>query len=176
MIGLKRGNVELHEHDENWYGIATYTINDLKTIFGDIAIDIQHVGSTAIHTICAKPIIDISVGVTDLKAVHLILNELDENGYMYRPENNHDYQMFFSAGDLSKDTRSHHIHVVKYNDVDWNNYILFRDYLNNNYGMAKKYEKLKLELKGKYRNDRVKYTDGKAELIKKILEKTKDMV
>ncbi len=174
MIGLKRGTIELHDHDENWHKIAVNTMNDLKIIFGDIAIDIQHVGSTSIHSICAKPIIDISVGVSNLSDVQSILDKLEENGYMYKSENNHKDQIFFSVGDISKDLRTSHIHVVKHNEVDWNNYISFRDYLNNNYKMAKKYEKLKFELLDKFKNNRIKYTDGKTGLIEKILQEAKD--
>jgi GrpB-like predicted nucleotidyltransferase (UPF0157 family) len=61
VIGLKRGVVELYDHQEEWKDNAAKTIAKLKLIFGDTAVNIQHVGSTAIHHIKAKPIIDITV-------------------------------------------------------------------------------------------------------------------
>lgn len=63
MIGLKRGTVKLCNHEKEWELEAQRTISRLNKILGTIAIDIQHVGSTSIPTIKAKPIIDIVVAV-----------------------------------------------------------------------------------------------------------------
>ena len=64
-LGLKRGTVQLEPHDKQWDDVAVQTIKTLKSILGDDAIDIQHIGSTANNRqIKAKPIIDIAVGVT----------------------------------------------------------------------------------------------------------------
>ena len=60
-LGLKRGAVQLEPHDKQWDDVAVQTIKTLKSILGDDAIDIQHIGSTAIPAIKAKPIIDIAV-------------------------------------------------------------------------------------------------------------------
>ena len=70
-LGLKRGTVQLEPHDKQWDEIAIQTIKTLKSILGDDAIDIQHIGSTAIPVIKAKPIIDIVVGVTDFERIML---------------------------------------------------------------------------------------------------------
>lgn len=69
MIGLRRGTVELVPHQKEWSEIAENTIRLLKQLLGDIAIDIQHIGSTAIFLIHAKPIIDIAVAVRDLNDI-----------------------------------------------------------------------------------------------------------
>ena len=66
-LGLKRGTVQLEPRDKQWDDVAVQTIKTLKSILGDDAIDIQHIGSTAIPAIKAKPIIDIAVGVTDFE-------------------------------------------------------------------------------------------------------------
>ena len=68
-LGLKRGTVQLEPHDKQWDDVAVQTIKTLKSILGDDAIDIQHIGSTAIPAIKAKPIIDIAVGVTDFEKI-----------------------------------------------------------------------------------------------------------
>ena len=73
MIGLKRGTVQLCEHEKEWEIEAQNTIARLKEILGDLIKDIQHVGSTAILTIQAKPIIDIAVAVDEFDdtALHI---------------------------------------------------------------------------------------------------------
>ena len=71
-LGLKRGTVQLEPHDKQWDEAAIQTIKILKSILGDDAIDIQHIGSTAIPAIKAKPIIDIVVGVTDFDKVMFV--------------------------------------------------------------------------------------------------------
>ena len=69
MIGLKSGTVKLVQHQEEWHENAENVISVLKQLLGDTALDIQHVGSTAICSIHAKPIIDIVVGVTDFDRI-----------------------------------------------------------------------------------------------------------
>ena len=78
--------------------------------------------------------------------------------------------MLYVMGDLENDTRTHHIHVVKWNAIEWKNYIYFRDYLNANESVALQYQKLKEELEKKYAEDRVAYTNGKQDMIKNILD------
>ena len=81
-----------------------------------------------------------------------------------RPE-----QLLFVMGDFEKDTRSHHIHVVLYGSDEWNNYINFRDYLNSNIKAAREYEAVKLKLAEQYPDDRIAYTDGKKDIIDRLL-------
>lgn len=83
-LGLKRGVVQLEPHDKQWNEIAVQTIKTLKAILGDDVIDIQHIGSTAIPAIKAKPIIDIAVGIDDFNRVLLHNEQLQQEGIVYR--------------------------------------------------------------------------------------------
>lgn len=167
-LGLKRGTVQLEPHDKQWDEIAVQTIKTLKSILGDDVIDIQHIGSTAIPTIKAKPIIDIAVGVTDFDKVMLHNEQLQKKGIFYRGSDV-ECQLLYVMGDMENDTRTHHIHIVKWNGTEWKNYIHFRDYLNANENMALMYQNLKEELESKYADDRVAYTRGKKDMIDNIL-------
>ena len=69
MVGLKRGTVELIPHQKEWSENAENVIRLLKQLLGDTAIDIQHIGSTAISSIHAKPIIDIAIAVNNLNDI-----------------------------------------------------------------------------------------------------------
>ena len=120
-LGLKRGIVQLEPHDKQWDEIALQTIKTLKSILGDDAIDIQHIGSTAIQAIKAKPIIDIAVGVTDFDSIIKYNEQLQKEGIFYR-SSDVEHQLLYVMGDMENDTRTHHIHVVKWNGTEWNKY------------------------------------------------------
>ena len=167
-IGMKRGTVFLEPHLTEWEIAAKETILTLKNILGDIAADIQHIGSTSIKAIKAKPIIDIAVAVNDFEAVLQKRAELEKADVIFRFDERPE-QLLFVIGDFEKDTRSHHIHVVLYGSDEWNNYINFRDYLNSNIEAAKEYETTKLRLSEQYPDDRIAYTDGKKETIDRLL-------
>ena len=85
MIGLKRGTIKLCEHEKEWETEAQNTISRLKQILGNVIKDIQHVGSTSIRSIKAKPIIDIAVAVDDFDNMLRFEKELKDNGFYYRP-------------------------------------------------------------------------------------------
>ena len=169
---MKRGTVYHEPHQSEWERAAEETIQTLKSILGSVSADIQHIGSTSIKTISAKPIIDIAIAVNDFDGILSMREELRQNGVIYRFEES-PRQLLFVMGDFEKDTRSHHIHVVIYGSDEWNNYINFRDYLNSNTEAAREYEAVKLRLAEQYPDDRIAYTDGKQEVINKLLEEAR---
>lgn len=178
MLGLKRGEVKLCEHEKAWDDNATDTIAVLRGIFGDIAVDIQHVGSTAIPTIVAKPIIDIAVGVKSFDDVKPLITALEKSGFYYRPHAGLYEQMLFSSGsyyDGTGDMQTHFVHVVIFGEEVWLNYINFRDYLNMDINSAKEYEnlKIKLSLSTPKGANRTAYTKGKHDFVMEILERAK---
>ena len=169
MLGLKRGTVDLLPHNPLWEDIAAETIKKLKSLLNDVAVDIQHVGSTSIRNICAKPIIDIAVGVNTLDSIKPYIELLKKNGIIFRKEDVKE-QLLFVIGDFEKEFRTHHIHVVEWNSIAWNNYINFRDYLNAFPEYAKEYDDLKKKLALEFANNRGNYTAGKQEFIDRILK------
>ena len=114
MLGLKRGTVKLVPHQNEWAKEAEKTIEELKHLLGNIAVDIQHIGSTAISSIHAKPVIDIAVGVCDLKDIFPYIEILQQNGFIFRGEDIPG-QLLFVMGDLKENVLTHHIHVIKWN-------------------------------------------------------------
>ena len=167
-LGLKRGAVRLEEHRAAWEDVARDTVRMLKEVLGDAACDVQHVGSTSIKTIRAKPIIDIAVAVDDYWAVLRKREELEEKGVVLRLDERPE-QLLFVMGDFSQEVRTHHIHVVLSGSDEWKNYLNFRDYLNACPDAAETYEKVKLALAERYALDRGLYTEGKSEVISKLL-------
>ena len=168
MIGLKRGTVALFPHQPLWEDVASDTIAMLHAVLRDTAIDIQHIGSTSIQHICAKPIIDRVVGVRALEFISPYIEPLAKKGVIFRKEDVKE-QLLFVMGDFEQDTRTHHIHIVEWNGIAWNNYINFRDYLNAFPEYAKEYDALKKQLAMKFADNREMYTAGKHEWIDRIL-------
>ena len=178
MIGLERGTVKLCEHEKEWEIEARNTIFRLKQILGDVIKDIQHVGSTSIISIKAKPIIDIAVAVDDFDDIIIFEKELKDNGFYYRPNAQASIknQLLFACGSYYEGTgemQTHFIHVVRTNSIDWINYINFRDYLNNTPSAGKEYEELKvsLALQAPVDKGRQKYLQGKHDFIVRTLRK-----
>ncbi len=176
MIGLKRGTVKLYEHEKEWEMEAQNTISRLKKILGNVIKDIQHVGSTSIRSIKAKPIIDIAVAVDDFNDILAYEKELKDNGFYYRPKTEPEGQLLFASGSIydgTGDLQTHFIHVVHTNSMDWINYINFRDYLNKTPSAAKEYENLKvsLALQAPVDSGREKYLRGKHDFIVRTLRK-----
>ncbi len=175
MLGLKHGTVALCPHETQWENEAERTAGKLKAVLGETAVDIQHVGSTAIKTIAAKPIIDLAVGVRNFDSILKYENALKEHGFYLR-NSKLDNQLLFACGsyyDGTGDTQTHFIHVVIYGSREWNNYIGFRDYMNEHPDKAEAYEALKYRLVKECPVDegRANYTDGKCAFILDILDK-----
>ena len=169
MTGLKRGTVLLAPHQEEWTRNAERTIQVLNRLLEPVAVDIQHIGSTAIPSIHAKPIIDLVVGVRNLDDIAPYVELLKQHDIVFRGEDVAG-QLLFVMGDSEKDTRTHHIHVVRWNGAEWNNYINFRDYLNRFPDKAIEYDVCKKKLVAQFADDRGSYTTGKQELIDRLLK------
>lgn len=173
MLGLRRGTVALYSHEKAWETEAARTIERLRGILGNTAVDIQHVGSTAIPAICAKPIVDIAVAVRSFADINEKQAELEAQGF-YRRSWNDEGQELFACGshyDGTGDRQTHFIHMVLADSAEWRNYLNFRDYLNAFPCAAKAYEALKLSLAAANPEDagREKYTSGKHAFIQQTL-------
>ena len=167
MTGLKRGTVKLVPHQAEWRKTAGDTITLLQQLLGSAAVDIQHVGSTAIPRIHAKPIIDIAVAVRRLHDIFPFASVLEQHDILLRGE--------IIAGEIlfvigNEAMRTHHIHVVEWNGKQWNDYINFRDFLNTHPEKAMLYDACKQELAAQFPDDRNRYTAGKAETIRRLLQ------
>jgi len=174
MIGLKRGIVKLSPYQKSWVKDFQKEKVELEKILGNNIISIEHCGSTSIEAMSAKPIIDVLVGVKTVKGegkrCNKILNSL--TNYFSRDKEFPKKDRFVVAkGD--EVSRTHYIHIVKYNSAIWKRTLFFRDYLRAHPLSAKKYEELKKDLHKKYSNERRVYTKNKTEFVKEILKKMK---
>ena len=84
MLGLLRGTVALRAHDQTWEILAEDACKKLKELLGDDAVDIQHVGSTSVPGLMAKPILDIVIGVRELSDLDPYTEKLLQAGMYER--------------------------------------------------------------------------------------------
>ncbi len=150
-----------------WIGWAKDEMELLSSILAEYKPIINHIGSTAIPNIQAKPIVDILVEVlTDVKWIP-IKDIMETNGYLCMSES--DNRLSFNKGytPAGYADKVFHIHIHRKED---NNEILFRDYLIAHPVAAKEYELLKQSLLPKFKHDRNGYTDAKTEFVKRTIE------
>jgi len=173
MLGLKRGTVRLCPHEAGWEREAEATVRQLWELLGDLAVDIQHVGSTSVPTIMAKPIIDIAAAVRSFDAVLERREALEAAGFCYRTDKIED-QLLFARGSYytgEGEEQTHFIHVVLAGSEGWRDYLNFRDYLRAFPEEARAYEDLKLRLAAEHPEDagREKYLAGKHDFIRETI-------
>jgi len=133
---------------------------------------IEHVGSTSIEGVFAKPIIDIAIGVSSLDRVIKIREKVKGIGYFEVPVNI-DGKHVFAKSKENKIT--HFLHIITYNQNLWRDQIYFRDYLRSFPDSKLEYVKLKEELAKKYPNDVISYTNEKKKFVDSILKKAKKL-
>lgn len=141
----------------------------MRSACGQLVIDTQHVGSTAVPDLPAKPILDIAAGVTMLDSMPELVERLTRIDYIYRGDHGDDGGHIFVA-ESSPDVRTIHMHVVEYGCKQWRDYLLFRDLLRENTALRQEYARLKKELARVHGNDRESYTTSKETFIRGILD------
>jgi GrpB-like predicted nucleotidyltransferase (UPF0157 family) len=166
-IGLERGLVRLVAHSQKWGELYAQEEHALRDAIGQHVLDIQHVGGTAIPGMVAKPILDIAIAVASFDEATVCIEPLRQLGYEYRSENGIPKRHYFAKGE----PRTHHVHVLEIESLDWTKLITFRDALRKDAILANTYAQLKMELAQKFPNDRDAYLEGKTAFVERVNEK-----
>ncbi len=140
-------------------------------------VTIEHVGSTSVPDLPAKPIIDLLIGVDALATVNAKwIEPLADLGYVYVPKFEDTLPMrryFDRHRGEPKHRRSVHLHIVEPTSDFWREHLLFRDYLRSHQEAMRAYGDLKKKLAVTHRHDRNDYTDAKSDFILAIVERAK---
>ena len=171
MLGLHKDLVELHPYDPTWKDEYEKEKTILKRILGSYALDIQHVGSTSIPGLSAKPIIDIAVAVENLDSLYKLIPILTEAGYDVKNSIETKGEILARKG--TPECRTHYIHVELIDSVYWNNHIIFRDFLIKHPQYIKKYEEMKRDVSNQVK-ERKAYTAQKNAFIQEVLQLAKN--
>ncbi len=163
--GAERRRIEICDYDPQWPAKFQQHAECIVRALGSAALQIEHIGSTSVPGLGAKPIIDVLLVVEDSSDEADYLPHLEGAGYVLRvrePEW-HEHRMFRTA---EKDV---HLHVFSAGSSEVSRYLVFRDYLRGNRADRELYEAVKRELAGQEWPSMNNYAEAKTEVIQQII-------
>ena len=166
---MERGIVRLENYDPQW---PVYYHEERAAILSatfPASPALEHIGSTSVEGLCAKPIIDIMIGIDNFEQGFLLVPGLERLGYEFKGECGIPRRHFFTKGNPV----THHVHMVEKGSDFRVEHLLFRDYLRNNPRERQKYAALKRRLERLFPRDRDRYTDSKAAFIQTAIRKAR---
>ena len=166
-LGLNSGELRLSSYRDEWPVLYESEQETIESAIGNHIEDIQHVGSTAIVGMPAKPILDVAIAVEDFEKARVCIAPLAALGYTFKGENGIPRRHYFTKGEPC----THHIHMGEETSDEWAKLILFRDYLRSDQRVAEEYARFKADLLDRLTGDRVAYQAAKTEFIEEVLQK-----
>jgi GrpB-like predicted nucleotidyltransferase (UPF0157 family) len=150
--------VRIVPYDEQWPALFAAQASAMRERLGDVALRIDHIGSTAVPGLAAKPIIDVQISVAAFEPLDAFRSPLEGLGYVFRGDNRERTKRYFREAPGRRRT---HVHVRRAGSFSEQLVLLFRDFLRTHPGSAQRYADLKNDLAKQYAGDRHRYTDEK---------------
>lgn len=171
---MRRDPIEICPYDPRWAGAFEEQRERLQAVLSPwLQEPIEHIGSTSIPGMPAKPIVDMLALVKDWSTFSSAVGEVTAIGWVHAPEPSDRNQRRWSMCYPSIEHRSHHLHVVEYHSSQWASWILFRDYLRTHAVPRDRYADLKRRLAAADDADRARYRAGKAPLIEELMDEAR---
>lgn len=155
-------------YDPEWPVLFGRLGADLRRALGDVALRIDHIGSTSVPGLAAKPIIDVQISVASFEPLDAFRIPLEGLGFVHRPDNPDLSKRYFRE---PPGTRRTHIHVFRAGTWSEQIALLFRDYMRAHDEDARRYADLKYRLAARSQSDRRGYVDAKAPFIWETMAK-----
>ena len=163
--GPEKCDIIIHEHSSEWVAKFRLHKDIIVGVLGRVALSIEHIGSTSVPGLAAKPIIDVLVVVPDSGSEETYLPDLEKAGYELRVrEPEFDEHRMVRTTD--KDV---HIHIFSPDSKEIEKYLVFRNWLRQNVKDRARYEAVKRSLAERDWSDMNKYAEAKSEVVENIL-------
>ena len=169
--------IEIEVYNPQWEKIFLNLKSVLCKEISELVIAIEHVGSTSVKGLGAKPILDIDIVIKDYSVFPRVIQGLEKLGYFHQGNLGIEEREAFGRkdnfvpwGEKETSWMEHHLYVCPQESKELFRHLAFRDYLRNHPKLAEEYEQIKRGL-AKTAIDRECYTLGKSEFVEKILEK-----
>ena len=169
MLGLKKDFVQLSDYNPQWAKLYNKERHLIDSHIGNFVLDIQHIGSTSIPGLKAKPIIDIAIKVKSSDEIYICAKTLTKVGFINRGDTE-GQGGYLLVKEKAPRIRTHHIHIVSSKDPQWRDYLIFRELLREKKDFCEKYLQLKQDLQERFPFNRKQYTIGKSKFIQKLIE------
>jgi len=167
---LTRSNrsYELLDYDEKWSKTFEKLKSTLSEIYGDLAVDIQHIGSTSIPGMIAKPTIDVIVLTKNMAKIKDLYLIFESRGYVCWGDFVAENEEYFTFDD-KPGHRLYNVHTMQVGSMHAKSVLVFRDYMRTHDQAAKEYMDIKLKLRDMFgSDDYIRYNDEKAQLMQKL--------
>ncbi|NUT22765.1 MAG: GrpB family protein [Hamadaea sp.] len=168
QLGLRYGVVTVVDHDPSWLLVGSEYAAEVAALLDGLAAGVEHIGSTSVPGLAAKPVIDLAVRQAPGVPFASVRDVLTEAGYIYRGDAGPDGGQVFVA-ESEAWVRVVHLHVVAADDPQWSRYLAVRDRLRADPAAVARYSALKRELAVRYAADRRGYTSAKTEFMRDLL-------
>lgn len=170
---MSRRHILIVDYNPRWPGMYQDERTQILDAIGRFVTAIEHVGSTSVPGLAAKPVIDIMVGVSTLADADLCIQPMERLDYIYVPEYEDEIPERRYFKKLHPDgMHTHHLHVVETTSQFWDDHLLFRDYLRVHPVTASDYERVKRALAPHFTSDN-DYSGAKTDFITNVLEKAR---
>jgi GrpB-like predicted nucleotidyltransferase (UPF0157 family) len=150
--------IEIVSYDPSWPERFAEVTGTLRRSLKDVAVRIDHIGSTAVPGLAGKPVLDLQISVASFEPLEAFKRPLESLGYVYRATNTERTKRYFREPPGTSRT---HVHVRVGGSFPEQFTLLFRDYLRAHSEDASEYEQLKRQLAERHRHDRTAYTQAK---------------
>jgi GrpB-like predicted nucleotidyltransferase (UPF0157 family) len=167
-IGLRRRTVVLRDPNPEWQAEFERASRHLAGILVGLHAGIEHIGSTAVTGLVAKPVIDVAIGFESRAALEKARLRLTASGYEDQGDLGDDGGVFIVKA-LGRE-RVHYLHLVELSSPQWRRWIAFREALRADESLRQRYAELKISLAKRFARDRASYTAGKAAFIQEALK------
>lgn len=158
------------DHDEAWTREFGELAQPIRDLLGDTGAVVEHIGSTSVAGVAAKPVIDLDIVVASDREVSTVIARLAQLGYVHQGDLGVEGREAFA---WPMGTKRHHVYVVVEGTQPHRDHVDFRDYLRANPGEAQAYADLKRRLARHHADDRAAYTAAKAGFISEALQRAR---
>jgi len=165
-LGLQHGKNQIYRYSDDWPEQFKSEAIRILDVCGDMLIALEHVGSTSVPGLAAKPIVDMLAGVASLAVAEKMKKGMLSIGYDYPGDIGIPGDRIFGR---DPGFRLFLLHVVEYDGEQWHRYLNFRNALRGSQSLAAEYANLKIEIAKKYPEGRGIYTELKSEFINRVL-------
>lgn len=162
-----RDVIEIVDYDPEWPDLYEKEQAILMKAFSPLHPHIEHIGSTAVPGLCAKPIIDIMVGLPTLEGADRYDPLVRPLGYVHVDQEDEASRVFFRKGM----PRTHHLHIVAFGSEEWHSHLSFRELLRDDPDLRERYADLKRRGARMHREDREAYVRSKQGFIQDAVGK-----